>query len=192
MFNAHSKCATPKRILIEGEAGVGKTTLLKYITEQWAKNLNPNLQEKFKLVMYVDLRTARSGNLLETILEQCLPDYYKRSSDELYNIFKMYQKRALFILDGYENIKTLEDEFLDLLHKAMFRECSIVMATRSNHVSRALLKQFDTRLLVAGIEADAREGMIGEWMGLFILHLNIYRLCMKYLKEGSRIRIQKI
>ena len=164
IFQPHVKSQRPRRALIEGQAGVGKTTMAKYFVGEWAKARDEGLVEKFKLVFYLDLRTAIPGDVLGTIAEQCLPENYKKSVDELYNIIKGAQKRALFILDGYEYLKGLDDEFMDLLHKTMFKDCYIAVLLQNQFVSPALQRLFDTRLTVLGLRPEATDDFVQNYI----------------------------
>lgn len=164
MFRPSERTAEPRRVLLEGDVGVGKTTALKYLAEQWSRQLAPRLVDAFKLVLYVDLKVARGGGgLLETLLAQCLPPHQQRTVDQLYNVLKQHQKRVLLILDGYEYVTAVDDDVWDVLQRAMFRDCSVVLSARSERVTSALTKLFDRRLLVAGVMTSSREQLISRY-----------------------------
>jgi len=87
------------KILIHGEAGIGKTSLCKYISYQW--------REKkfllFKYVIYIPLRSWESKGL-----EGAIKDYYfyedESRSFELFKGIEKKSKEVLFLFDGYDEL----------------------------------------------------------------------------------------
>lgn len=66
--------------IIEGEAGKGKTTLLKRIAWLWANGNQPSMR-KFKLVFFISLSSTQAG-LYETVCEQPLTEQYEMGKQE--------------------------------------------------------------------------------------------------------------
>lgn len=107
----------PKRILVHGWAGIGKTTLLRKIAFEWAaKNLWFN---KFKLVLWIRLRNLNKDNIaskthLQDILEIELYDgtsASKKVSEKLLADIIEYinakgAENVLFLLDGFDELDT--------------------------------------------------------------------------------------
>ena len=92
--------------LIYGKAGIGKTTLCKYIAYKWAKD---ELYSEFEYLVYLPLREWKTGGVLQAIKN----DYYPLDSDDL--SFDLKGVNALFLFDGYDELsgerkKDLRDE----------------------------------------------------------------------------------
>ena len=84
-----------KKSLIYGKAGIGKTTLCKYITYNWAKG---KLYSEFEYVIYLPLREWKTGGILQAIKDY----YYPLDSDNL--SFNLKEDNTLFLFDGYDEL----------------------------------------------------------------------------------------
>ncbi len=87
------------RALIFGTAGVGKTTLCKYIAYNWAIG---NLFNEFELVIYLPLRDWEDKTVKENI-ESFYP--FISEFDIEVDINDILSRKTLFIFDGYDELK---------------------------------------------------------------------------------------
>jgi HEAT repeat protein len=101
---------TPKRLLILGKAGIGKSTLCQYIAHQWSEG--KLWKEKFEAVFWVPLRKLRNVHSAETaasfLFRLCCP------IDELFTkdvtvYLKKNSERILLVLDGLDEIALTQD-----------------------------------------------------------------------------------
>ena len=88
---------TSKKSLIYGKAGVGKTTLCKYIAYKWANN---ELYEAFDYVVYIALREWKRDGLKGTILD----NYYSSDIKEISFDIEANNSKTLFLFDGYDEL----------------------------------------------------------------------------------------
>ena len=95
--------------LIYGKAGIGKTTLCKYIAYMWAKG---ELYNEFEYVVYIPLRKWDSTQLKEVIRSQ----YYTQYKEEINLDIKENSNKILFLFDGYDELKS---DKRDGLHDAI-------------------------------------------------------------------------
>ena len=94
------------RALIFGTAGVGKTTLCKYISYNWAIG---KLFNEFELLIYLPLRDWRNDTLKENI-ETYYPNIMEL--DKEVNIEEILKRKVLFIFDGYDELRNeVKDHF---------------------------------------------------------------------------------
>ncbi|XP_063955065.1 uncharacterized protein LOC129258285 [Lytechinus pictus] len=90
----------PKRLLVEGEGGVGKTTLCAKIVWDWI--LGTGYQD-FKLVLLVLLREVKDKTIGEIIMSY-LPDDIKVTAMQLNKYVFSHQKDVLLVLDGFDEL----------------------------------------------------------------------------------------
>jgi hypothetical protein len=102
----------PKRILIHGWMGTGKTTLLREIVYEWAtKKL---WIEQFRFVLWIQLRSINAGeiakqNNLANIIELELFDgaaKHQLTTEQFKTFIYQYSNQVLFLLDGYDELNT--------------------------------------------------------------------------------------
>lgn len=97
---------TSKKSLIYGKAGIGKTTLCKYIAYSWAKG---EFYQEFEYVVYIPLREWENDGIKGAIQDY----YYSRDSEKL--TIDIASSKMLFLFDGYDELdsdrkKLLRDE----------------------------------------------------------------------------------
>ena len=76
IFQAHKECEEPKKVLIEGKPGMGKTTYCNKLVYDWAtkKNKSGGCFPDFQLVLLLRCRDIHvESNLRDAIDDQLLP-----------------------------------------------------------------------------------------------------------------------
>ncbi|CAH2253054.1 NLR family CARD domain-containing 4 isoform X1 [Pelobates cultripes] len=121
--------------IIEGEAGKGKTTILKRIALMWATDECKALSN-YKLVFFVTLQSA-SDALYETLDDQLFPInsqwQKKKFMDE---IWKLGQE-VLFLLDGYDEFQADSCKQIDELIKQNPRfNSTVIVSTRTETIGK--------------------------------------------------------
>ncbi|XP_063954068.1 uncharacterized protein LOC135153831 [Lytechinus pictus] len=90
----------PKRLLVEGEGGVGKTTLCAKIVWDW---IHASGYQDFKLVLLVLLREAKNRTIGE-IIKSYLPDDIKVTVMQLNKYVFSHQKEVFLVMDGLDEL----------------------------------------------------------------------------------------
>ena len=134
IFQPRSRSTKQRRILIEGQAGVGKTTFASLIVYDWACG-NPKLQH-FKLVLFMELKQMK-GNLKSDIFELLFPRDFSYSADYLFQYIVANQESVLFILDGYDEVNPSQlRDAEDLIMGKICRNATVVVTSRPGKGSR--------------------------------------------------------
>ncbi|KAH0622571.1 hypothetical protein JD844_024979 [Phrynosoma platyrhinos] len=124
--------------IIEGEAGKGKTTLLKKIALLWANGDHPSLT-KFRLVFFISLSGAQGG-LYETVCEQLLTKKYRICKENFMEILGSLREKALFLLDGYDEFKSQSCPEIESLIKENYKfKNTVIVTTRTESISNLRL-----------------------------------------------------
>ncbi|XP_041463180.1 uncharacterized protein LOC121414172 [Lytechinus variegatus] len=90
----------PKRLLVEGEGGVGKTTLCAKIAWDWIHGAG---YQEFKLVLLVLLRDVSDKTIGEIIMSY-LPDDIEITAMQLNKHIFSHQKDIFLVLDGLDEL----------------------------------------------------------------------------------------
>ena len=104
-------CKLGKKVMLEGTAGSGKTTLTRYICQQWAEG---KLFQDVNLLIHLTLAdpTLWSAKSLEDIIPYPSAEMRKTVAD---HIMEQGGKRCCFILDGWEDLP----EGSSFIHKVL-------------------------------------------------------------------------
>ncbi|XP_043920363.1 baculoviral IAP repeat-containing protein 1-like [Protopterus annectens] len=131
--------------IIEGEAGSGKSALLKKIAVMWASGCCP-LLDRFQLVFYICLGSLNDNQrVADVISNQLLGPNSSLSEASLKNMLERLKNRILFLLDGYGEASSIPKQIEELVHKNHIDKLCIVIATRSNQISR--VRRFASTIL---------------------------------------------
>lgn len=151
MFSSRPGCAKPRRILVEGEAGVGKSTFLCKIAYDWSISNGKLLP--YTIVILVQLKQVK-GSFQDAILQQLFPTDFRIPLTKLLSHLATHQENVLFLLDGFDeaNFSCLK-HLQDILGGRIFRNSCVVLTSRpgkATHIQRMM----DTRLVITGFTTE--------------------------------------
>ncbi|CAH3172277.1 unnamed protein product [Porites lobata] len=125
----------PKRILVYGQPGIGKTVFTQKVTFDWSQQKFPQTLGAFDLVLLVRLRDVSNLQDVPSILaaSRALASDGTVSVDNLYNYVRRHQEKVLLILDGYdEYVYTAGNQspVLEIWNENQLSNCCVVITSR--------------------------------------------------------------
>ena len=136
IFKGNRNYPNPKRILVYGRPGIGKSTFAKKIAVDWARpKPKHSILKKFELVLLITLRDVCDVEDFDNILKEA---HLLSSEDPTLNcglheyIIKNPEK-ILLVLDGYDEYSYCADHLspvLKIWKGDEFRDCHVVTTTR--------------------------------------------------------------
>ena len=159
----------PARILIEGEPGIGKSTLTRKLCQSFSEG---QFAEEYKLILPIDLQnvsqeTTKEQNRKSRIksLISALSFSFDISDDDLNNLSEMIESTFgegfLFIFDACENIK--KGSFLaQILQCKALTKASFIVTSRPN-TARSFSRYYNRSLQVVGFTTQQRDAFIQKW-----------------------------
>ncbi|XP_067029233.1 NLR family CARD domain-containing protein 3-like [Acropora muricata] len=159
IFQPHQECSKPRRVLIEGRPGMGKTTYCHKIAYDWAKKRKGH--ESFPDVTLVLLLKCRDINcgLWEAIDDQLLPrEVNEEEKERFFKFIRDHQSEVLLVLDGLDELPRGQlSIYTDIIQGRVLPECYIVVTAR--HEVGVKVREFcHTLLEVEGFtKTDAEE-----------------------------------
>ncbi|XP_078594475.1 uncharacterized protein LOC144872291 [Branchiostoma floridae x Branchiostoma japonicum] len=104
--DVRGKSKAPRCILIEGEAGGGKTTFLSKEALD-AVSQKTELGRQHDIILLIRLREVREGETIEEMVwDQCVPETTEGvNAPSIRAILQRNESRVLFLLDGYDELR---------------------------------------------------------------------------------------
>ncbi|XP_068738042.1 NLR family CARD domain-containing protein 4-like [Montipora capricornis] len=164
IFKPHEECSQPRKVLIEGQPGVGKTTYCNKIAYDWAKNCKAD--DSFPDVQVLLLLKCKDINseLREAIDDQLLPkDIKKEEREKFFTFVWEHQSKVLLILDGLDELPTHKlPVYKEIIQGRMLSKCYLVVTAR--HEAGIKVRECcDTLLEVEGFTKNDAEDFIRRY-----------------------------
>ena len=139
-----------KRILVQGETGIGKTTFVKKLLVDWSNLEGAKVDEerkdalrKFDLVLAVNLKEVSKCQTLNEVLRGSglFPEDDEKSVDDLLCYICKNQDKVLLVFDGYDEYRAGSEaekrygsrgnsEIYKIFHGNILRDCTVLVTTR--------------------------------------------------------------
>ncbi|XP_068687341.1 NLR family CARD domain-containing protein 4-like [Montipora foliosa] len=164
IFKPHEECSQPKKVLIEGQPGMGKTTYCNKVAYDWAKKCK--VEDSFPDVQVLLLLKCRDINskLWEAIDDQLLPrDIEEKQKEKFFKFVQNYQSKVLLVLDGLDELPShYLPVYKELIQGRMLPKCYLLVTAR-HEAGMKVRECCDTLLEVEGFTKDAAEGFIRRY-----------------------------
>lgn len=146
----------PKKVLVAGQAGIGKTTFCRYIIFCWKKINERNLwHEHFDWIFLVPLKKLNNKELNKKIWREYILSINSLTPDEE-RIFWLHveknPQRILYLLDGYDETTDKVKEFIE--HEVLMKfDVRVIITTRPYSIDARINSHVkDMRLQIAGFK----------------------------------------
>ena len=141
-----------KRILVQGETGIGKTTFVKKLLVDWSNLEEAKMDEerkdamrKFDLVVSINLKEVSKCQTFKEVIShsRLFPKDEEKSVDDLLCYICENQDKVLLVFDGYDEYRTgseAEERYgsrdkspiFEIFHGNILRHCTVLVTTRSS------------------------------------------------------------
>lgn len=182
----------PKRVIVQGKAGCGKTTFVSKISVDWAKHVSSkckttSLLQNYQILLAINLREIELGDDLQTVIQNQLLENADDVSNAL-NCVNYTPKSVILLVDGYDEYNTkLSKEMTQIIHKTKFKEICVVITTRPWKAEElAKKKQTDVYLEITGLTRSHAVKFIANYFDIDETELiDPYLRCLQ--KELSKL-----
>ncbi|KAL9978654.1 hypothetical protein ACROYT_G016197 [Oculina patagonica] len=133
IFKGDKHHPNPRRILVFGRPGIGKSTFSKKTSFDWSQQ-EKRILMKFDLVLLIKLRDVCNLKDIRDVLKasKLLSGEGVISVDDVFNYIRDYQEKVLLILDGYDEYSCAGEQspVRDIWEGTLLRDCHVIMTTR--------------------------------------------------------------
>ena len=160
-----------RRLLAEGEAGAGKTTLCAKIAWDW---LNGHGFKQFELVLIIPLRDTENNNTIGEIAKAYFTDHNTMSTEQFEKYCYENPDKVFILFDGLDEFKgdisnQLDDIITNTLRSEHLLLCIILVTTRpwrADHVrGNEILKKSYRFIRVEGFRKENIPVYIEKFFG---------------------------
>ena len=139
LFTANKNGVIPKRILVQGQTGIGKSTFVKKLLVDWvevdkaAGDEQAAVLKNFELVVAVNLKEVSKCQSLKDVvrLSNVFAKEDKYMTEGLVDYISNNQEKVLLIFDGYDEYRSGRDsEIYEIFSGNSLRSCCVLITTR--------------------------------------------------------------
>ena len=175
VFTANKNGVVPKRILVQGQTGIGKSTFVKKLAVDWAelddtttedKQIKDILQ-KFELLVVVNLKEVSKCQGLKDVISRSsiFAREEKYLTDSLLNYITNNQDKVLLVFDGYDEYRCgSNSEIYEIFSGKELRNCCVLITTRISKGDE--LRAFkDLHAEITGFGEEDRQTFMSRMLG---------------------------
>ena len=139
LFTANKNGVIPKRILVQGQTGIGKSTFVKKLLVDWvevnktAGDEQAAVLKNFELVVAVNLKEVSKCQSLKDVirLSNVFAKEDKYMTEGLVDYISNNQEKVLLIFDGYDEYRCgRNSEIYEIFSGNSLRSCCVLITTR--------------------------------------------------------------
>ena len=139
LFSANNNGVIPKRILVQGQTGIGKSTFVKKLLVDWvevnkaAGDEQAAVLKNFELVVAVNLKEVSKCQSLKDVirLSNVFAKEDKYMTEGLVDYISNNQEKVLLIFDGYDEYRSgCDSEIYEIFSGNSLRSCCVLITTR--------------------------------------------------------------
>ena len=195
LFTSNKNGVIPKRILVQGQTGIGKSTFVKKLLVDWV-GVNKGtgdeqaaILKKFELVVAVNLKEVSKFQSLRDVitLSNVFAKEDKYMTEGLVDYITNNQEKVLLIFDGYDEYRCGRDsEIYEIFSGNSLRSCCVLITTRISKADE-LRGGEDLHAEIIGFSAVDRECFMRRFLNSEEVSKLKYHLYERQLEELARV-----
>jgi len=175
VFTANKNGILPKRILVQGQTGIGKSTFVKKLAVDWAEldgtttgDLNKDILKKFELLVVVNLKEVSKCQSLKDVISRSaiFARKDKHLTDSLLNYITNNEDKVLLVFDGYDEYRCgSKSEIYDIFSGNELRNCCVLITSRISKADELRAFKVDMVAEITGFSKEDREAFMIRMLG---------------------------
>ena len=195
LFTANKNGVSPKRILVQGQTGIGKSTFVKKLLVDWVGvnrgtgDEQAAVLKNFELVVAVNLKEVSKCQSLRDVitLSNVFAKEDKYITEGLVDYITNNQEKVLLIFDGYDEYRCGRDsEIYEIFSGNNLRSCSVLLTTRISKADE-LRGGEDLHAEIIGFSGVDRECFMRRFLNSDEVSKLEYHLYERQLEELAKV-----
>ncbi|ELT99699.1 hypothetical protein CAPTEDRAFT_217196 [Capitella teleta] len=189
LFGLHEHSRDPKRILVEGEAGIGKTTLLQMLVSKWNKEscgekCGSPCVHSFDLLFNLHAKDFIGYTSIPDVIKSCLLARDSEISTE--TLEAILQKHNVIVLVDACDEGHVENQLLnDVIEGRVLKDATVLLSSRPAFLK---FRFFDSIFVVQGFDEEHQI----EYVDRFALQLNLSMDSLAALRQKMSNELQDL
>ena len=159
VFKPHKHCKHPRRVLIEADPGMGKTTYCEKMCLDWSTGSISEPFPSFPLVILLKCRDLATDDIMAGIADQLLPKDVPEK-EALFNYIKENPSKVLLVVDGMDELK--EVDLSDLIQGKILSQIYLLVTTRQE-AGIKIRQYFDSLFEIVGFTVTDAKNYITKY-----------------------------
>ena len=187
IFSSCKELPSPRSVLLEGEAGVGKTAFVQRWCYQWATRLGIDMLHGLSLILV--LQAQKIKGCIEDEIKNLFP-VGKR--DEMYCYIENHQENCLIVVEALDELRGSDASVVESLVRGEILPNAKVLVTGRTYQMPLPHTLFDRVVKLEGLEKDKVDIFIERSVCDFQLKLNKYPVQKEGPVEGDTSTIKTL
>lgn len=128
---------TAKRIIIEGDPGYGKSTMILQAAKDWYTKDNNSPLKDIKIFILLRLKLLKGiPSIYQAIRENLLPKDTDLSETDIERLLKVHRNSVVIAMDDFDEYpdKNKDSDFTSILKGDMLQDCKVILLTRMSNL----------------------------------------------------------
>ena len=195
LFKANKDGVIPKRILVQGQTGIGKSTFVKKLLVDWvevnktAGDEQAAVLKNFELVVAVNLKEVSKCQSLKDVitLSNVFAKEDKYMTEGLVDYISNNQEKVLLIFDGYDEYRSgCDSEIYEIFSGNSLRSCCVLITTRISKADE-LRGSEDLHAEITGFSQVDREDFMRRFLNSEEVSNLQHHLCRRKLVGLAKV-----
>ncbi|CAH3175290.1 unnamed protein product, partial [Porites lobata] len=195
LFTANKNGVIPKRILVQGQTGIGKSTFVKKLLVDWvevnkaAGDEQAAVLKNFELVVAVNLKEVSKCESLKDVirLSNVFAKEDKCMTENLVDYISNNQEKVLLIFDGYDEYRSgCDSEIYEIFSGNSLRSCCVLITTRISKADE-LRGSEDLHAEITGFSQVDREDFMRRFLNSEEVSKLKHHLYTRELQELAKV-----